>query len=296
MKKKSAAKRGPREESPAREIDARIAELDDWRGAMLARVRKLIRQADPAVVEEVKWRKPSNSMLGVPVWSHDGILCTGETYKQAVKLTFAHGASLADPAGLFNASLAGNTRRAIDLHEGDKIDATAFQALIRAAVARNTGAADGSSGKKSASSAKEATIKKAPQPKLLSGGNPQIAKADGDSPVQAYIAAMPGWKRDVGRRLDELVVKHVPRVRKAEKWNSPFYGVEGNGWFLSFHCFTRYVKATFFHGASLKPLPPGGTDRSGDARWIDIHEGEVLDEAQLGKWIEQAAAMPGWLA
>lgn len=118
-------------------IDAKIKELGDWRGKSLSRVRALIKQADPDVVEEVKWRKPSNSMLGVPVWSHDGIICTGETYKDKVKLTFAKGASVDDPTGLFNASLAGNTRRAIDLHEGDDANENAFKALIRAAVALN---------------------------------------------------------------------------------------------------------------------------------------------------------------
>lgn len=119
-------------------INARIKELSDWRGEMLARIRKLIKQADPEVVEEVKWRRPSNSMRGVPVWSQDGIICTGETYKNLVKLTFAKGASLPDPSGLFNASLEGNTRRAIDFHEGDKIDEKTPKALIRAAVALNT--------------------------------------------------------------------------------------------------------------------------------------------------------------
>ena len=123
--------------SPSRLIEARAKEENDWRGKMLARLRKLIEQADPDVVEEVKWRKPSNSMLGVPVWSHAGIICTGETYRSAVKLTFAKGASLADPSGLFNSSLEGNTRRAIDFHEGDKINEKAFKALIRAAVALN---------------------------------------------------------------------------------------------------------------------------------------------------------------
>jgi hypothetical protein len=127
---------------------------------------------------------------------------------------------------------------------------------------------------------------------LLSGGNPQIAKADGDGPVQAYIAAMPGWKRDVGRRLDALVVRNARNVRKAVKWNSPFYGIEGRGWFLSFHVFTRYVKVTFFQGTSLRPVPPGGTGK--DARWIDIHE-EDLDEAQMATWVKQAAALPGWV-
>ena len=129
------------DESPSRLIDARIEELGDWRGKVLADVRALIKQADPEVVEEVKWRKPSNSMLGVPVWSHTGMICTGETYKNVVKMTFAKGASLPDPSGLFNSSLEGNTRRAIDFHEGDKIDEKAFQALICSAVALNTSSA-----------------------------------------------------------------------------------------------------------------------------------------------------------
>jgi hypothetical protein len=131
---------------------------------------------------------------------------------------------------------------------------------------------------------------------LLSGGNPQIAKADGEAPVQAYIAAMPGWKRDLGKRLDALIERSVPNVRKAVRWNSPFYGIEGQGWFLSFHVFIRCVKVTFFSGTSLRPLPPGGTARSKDARWIDIREGDTLDEAQMAKWAKQAAALPGFLA
>ena len=132
---------------------------------------------------------------------------------------------------------------------------------------------------------------KTARPVLLSGGNPQIAKADGDAPVQAYIAAMPDWKRDVGRQLDALIVRTVPGVRKAVKWNSPFYGVAGQGWFLSFHTFTNYVKVTFFFGTSLRPVPPGGSAK--EARWIDVHESD-LNEAQLAQWIRQAAAMPGW--
>jgi hypothetical protein len=126
---------------------------------------------------------------------------------------------------------------------------------------------------------------------LLTGGNPQIAKADGDAPVQAWIAALPGWKRDVARRLDALVVRTVPGVTKAVKWNSPFYGTDGRGWFVSVHAFTNYVKATFFRGASLEPALPGGTGR--DARWVDIHEDD-LEEARLAAWIRQAAALPGW--
>jgi hypothetical protein len=139
MKKtKSGATEAKGADSPSRLIDARIKKLGDWRGKMLARVRSLIKEADPDVVEEVKWRKPSNAMLGVPVWEHDGIICTGETYKNYVKLTFARGASVKDPSGLFNASLEGNTRRAIDIREGDKIDEKALKALVRSAVALNT--------------------------------------------------------------------------------------------------------------------------------------------------------------
>jgi hypothetical protein len=136
-KSKTASKEANGEASPSRLIDARIKALGDWRGATLARVRALIREADAQVVEEVKWRKPSNAMLGVPVWEHDGIICTGETYKAVVKLTFARGAALKDPSGLFNSSLEGNVRRAIDIREGDKIDEKALKALIRAAVALN---------------------------------------------------------------------------------------------------------------------------------------------------------------
>lgn len=138
MKKATTAKSESKAaENPAKLIDARIKKMSDWRGQTLARVRALIKAADPDVVEQVKWRKPSNGMLGVPVWEHDGIICTGETYKAAVKLTFAHGASLKDPSGLFNASLEGNMRRAIDFHEGDGINEKAFKALIRAAVELN---------------------------------------------------------------------------------------------------------------------------------------------------------------
>ena len=126
---------------------------------------------------------------------------------------------------------------------------------------------------------------------LLSGGNPRVAKADGDAPVQAYLAAIPGWKRDVGKRFDALVVRSVPGVRKAVKWNSPFYGLEGRGWFVSFHVYTHYVKVAFFRGTSLRPVPPGGTSK--DARWIDVHEGD-LDEARIAAWVKQAAALPGW--
>jgi hypothetical protein len=135
---------------------------------------------------------------------------------------------------------------------------------------------------------------KTKEPKLLSGGNPQIPKGEGDAPVQAYIAAMPGWKRQVGRRIDALMERAVPDVQKAVKWNSPFYGIEGQGWFLNFHCFTRYVKVAFFRGSSLQPLPPGESKQK-DVRYFDIHEDDELDEAQFTDWVKQAAALPGWI-
>ena len=127
---------------------------------------------------------------------------------------------------------------------------------------------------------------------LLSGGNPQIAKGDGDAPVQAYIAAMPEWKSEVGRRLDDLIVRNAPNVRKAVRWNSPWYGVEGRGWFVSYHVFTRYVKVTFMNGASLNPVPPG-SGKDEDSRWVDVYEGR-LDEEQMAEWVRQSAALPGW--
>jgi hypothetical protein len=134
--------------------------------------------------------------------------------------------------------------------------------------------------------------RKVAKPVLLSGGNPQIAKADGDAPVQAYIAAMPGWKRDVGRRLDALIVRTASGVHKAVKWNSPFYGIGGQGWFLSFHWFTKYVKVAFFRGTSLRPLPPGESKHK-EVRYLDIHEEDQLDEAQLAAWVKQASQLPG---
>lgn len=282
--RRSGASKPAKAGAPVSEsIDRRAAGPGDWREETLARVRALIREADPETTEERKWKKPSNAMAGVPVWSRHGIVCTGETYKQVVKLTFARGADLPDPAGLFNSSLEGNTRRAIDIREGEAVDPAAFRALVQAAVARNV-----------AKTAKPGAGEAGPV-KLLSGGNPQIAKGDGDAPVRAYIAAMPGWTRDLGERLDALVVRAVPGVRKAVKWNSPFYGVEGRGWFLSFHVFTRYVKVTFFNGTSLRPAPPGGTPKSKDVRWIDIREGDALDEVQMAAWVEKAAALPGWV-
>ena len=148
--------------------------------------------------------------------------------------------------------------------------------------------------KKSAKATKKAVAKRvAAKPVLLAGGNPQIAKADGDAPVQAYIAAMPGWKRDVGRRLDALIVRTVPGVRKAVKWNSPLYGVECQGWFLGIHTFTHYVKVAFFRGASLRPVPPG-LSKSQDTRYLNVHDDDdSLDEAQFVAWVKQASQLPG---
>jgi hypothetical protein len=285
-------------ESASALIDEKIKELGDWRGKTLAKVREIIHEADPEIVEEWKW-------MGTPVWSHGGLVCTGETYKNVVKMTFSKGAALKDPSGLFNSSLDGNVRRAIDIQEGDDLDEEALKALIRAAVTLNTSRVvkgkpaaakpkgAGGKGKRSTATRNKDPLVAA-KPALLAGGNPQIAKADGDAPVQAYIAAMPGWKRDVGRRLDALIVRTVPDVSKAVKWNSPFYGIEGQGWFLNFHCFTKYVKVAFFRGTSLRPLPPGESKHN-EVRYLDIHEDDQLDEVLVASWIRQASELPGWV-
>jgi hypothetical protein len=132
------------------------------------------------------------------------------------------------------------------------------------------------------------------KPTLLAGGNPQIPKGDGDAPVQAYIAAMPGWKRDVGRRIDEVIVRIVPEVNKAVRWNSPFYGVDGQGWFLSYHCMTKYIKVTFFRGTSLSPVPPVESKQD-EVRYFHIYEDDDFDEEQFGSWVRQASKLPGWV-
>ena len=156
----------------------------------------------------------------------------------------------------------------------------------------------GKTAKPTAAKPRAATAKAKPQsgtsakPKLLSGGNPQIAKGTGDAPVQAYIAAMPGWKRDAGRRLDALIVATVPKVAKAVKWNSPFYGMAEGSWFLSFHCFDKYIKVAFFRGASLRPVPPGASKQK-DVRYLDIYETDPLDQAQFTAWVKQASKLPG---
>ena len=156
------------------------------------------------------------------------------------------------------------------------------------------GASRVSKPRKSATKSKSPTKAdaKARPVKLLSGGNPQIAKGYGDAPVQAYIAAMPGWKRDVGKRLDALIVQSVPNVRKAVKWNTPFYGIEGQGWFLGFHCITKYVKVAFFRGTSLRPVPPVESKQK-EVRYFHIHEGDQIDVAQFAAWVKQASQLPG---
>jgi hypothetical protein len=151
----------------------------------------------------------------------------------------------------------------------------------------------GKTSKRSPKTAKKnSAARTATKPKLLAGGNPQIAKADGDAPVQAYIDAMPEWKRDVGRRLDALIVRTVPDVRKAVRWNSPFYGVEGRGWFINLHCLTKYVKVAFFSGTSLIPVPPVES-KVKDVRYYHVHEHDAFDEELLENWIRQAAELPG---
>ena len=160
-------------------------------------------------------------------------------------------------------------------------------------VALKTAAKSAPKSKPKSKPTQESKPKSKPKPKLLSGGNPQIAKADGDAPVQTYIAAMPGWKRDLGRQLDALIMQAVPGACKAVKWNSPLYGIEGQGWFLGVHCFTKYLKVAFFQGVSLKPLPPVES-KDKNTRYFHIYEGEKLDTAQFASWAKQASKLPGW--
>jgi hypothetical protein len=168
----------------------------------------------------------------------------------------------------------------------------------KTSIKSTKGTKKAASGRSAATAAKPRTTapkspdRKVAKPALLAGGNPQVAKGYGDAPVQAYITAMPDWKHDVGQRLDALIARTVPGVRKAVKWNSPFYGVEDEGWFLSFHCFMRYVKVAFFRGASLRPVPPGSSKHK-DVRYLDIYEDTPFDGAQLAAWVKQASQLPG---
>jgi hypothetical protein len=164
--------------------------------------------------------------------------------------------------------------------------------VARKAAAKRVAAKAAKARKTALKAASKPQSRRAAKPALLAGGNPQIAKADGNAPVQAYIAAMPGWKRDVGRHLDALIARTVPGVRKAVKWNSPFYGTEGQGWFLGLHCFTKYVKVAFFRGMSLRPVPPVESTQK-EVRYFHIHEDDELDEAQFARWVKQASQLPG---
>lgn len=245
---------------PSTRIDQHVEQLGDWRGELLTRVRALVHHAAPDVAEA--W-----TSRGVPTWETDRTICTGETYADKVKLTFAQGASLEDPAGLLNSGSDGNVRRAIELHEGDELHEKGFVALVREAAGL---------------------------PRLLSGENPQIPKGDGPEAIQGYLDAMPGWKRDVGRHLHGLVVSTLPDVEQAVRWNSPFYGVEGHGWIISFHCITEYIKVTFFAGSRLDPPPPE-TSKEEAVRYLHVHEGEEIDDALVTSWIEQASRIDGWI-
>ena len=244
----------------------------------------MIHEADPDIVEEWKW-------MGTPVWSHAGNICTGESYKQVVKLTFARvppcrtreGSSIPAWRETRVAPSTSTRERRSTLGRSKRLIQAAVAENLRSRAAKSKSAPKSKSpvkptakarqGAKAGPAAKAKSDTSAAKPVkprkgdkgavvLLPGGNPQIAKADGDAPVQAYIAAMPGWKGDLGKRLDALIVRSVPQVRKAVKWNSPFYGLEGQGWFLAFHVFTRYVKVSFFRGTSLRPVPPAAPART----------------------------------
>jgi hypothetical protein len=278
----------------------------DWRMAMLEHVRLLIKKTLPAITEERKWKKPSNAMQGIPVWSLDGIICTGETYKAVIKLTFPKGASLADPAKLFNASLDGGARRAIDLREGDTLNARAFATLLRAAAKANAKSepeakpkANSKPDRNGARNATKASTSKS-KVRLLSGENPQITKGYGDAPVKNYLAAIPGWKQKSAAHIDALIEQAIPNVRKAVKWNSPLYAAPDappSEWFLSMHCFAKYIKIAFFRGTSLTPMPPGESKQPA-VRYLDICEdgsikqGGTFDEKQFIVWVKAAARLP----
>ncbi len=256
----------------SKQTNENIASFDDWRGPILAEIRDLVWEADPEVVEDSK-------PMGCPTWSHTGIFAVSTASDDQVRISFANGSKLSDPENLLKYTPKGDTWWAIELNEGDEIDDHAFKELVQRAVTYNI-------------KNKPSYIKEAAGPILLSGGNPQIPKGDGDAPVQAYIALMPEWKRELGCRIDDLIEQIVPNVQKAMRWNSPFYGVKAKGWFLSYHVFDKYLKVTFLNGASLNPIPSGG-GKDPDSRWINIIENE-FDTAQMSDWVRQSAAMPGW--
>ena len=244
---RTATKNSADELSAAERIDARVAELDGWRGARLAEFRKLIHDAEPDVTEEWKWR-------GTPVWEYNGILLVGDGFKDKVKLTFHSGAMLRDRDKVFNAGLSGNKWRAIDSFEGDEIDKTGFQEVGCARRCLTT----------------PSSVYRTPRAEWWTGSRCcyraailRCRRAMAMLPVQTYIAAIPRWKSDLARRLDEIIVGNVPEVRKAMRWNSPFYGVEGRGWFVSYHVFSRYVKVTFLNGGIVGPGAERGREGPG---------------------------------
>jgi hypothetical protein len=253
----------------------------------LREVRKTMKSALPGAEEGIRW--------GVPWYKDGGPIAGFAAYKNHVGLVFWLDELQTKVRRLLAEQGYTSGKRTLQIRFDQKVPAAAIRQILKAQAKMSEVRSKGVRNKRSRASGKARVPPPAKerQAKLLTGGNPQIAKADGEAPVQAYITAMPGWKRDVGRRLDALIVRTVPSVRKAVKWNSPFYGVEGQGWFLAFHVFTRYVKVTFFQGTSLRPVPPGGTGE--DARWIDIRERD-LDEARMATWVQQAAALPGWLS
>jgi hypothetical protein len=295
-----------------RTIDEYLAGVDDDQRAALNRLRRVIQSAAPRAEECISY--------GLAAFRLDGraLVAFGATRDHCAFFPMSGTtiAAHADRLGRYKTS-----KGTIRFQPDNPLPMALVRLLVKARIAENAAlqtkprksatksksppkagappkAKPGArEAKQSGSKAKPIKVRegeKAPVV-LLSGGNPQIANSDGDAPVQAYIAAMPGWKSDLGKRLDALIVRNVPNVRKAVRWNTPFYGIEGQGWFLGFHVFTRYVKVSFFRGTSLRPVPPGGTVRSKDARWIDIREGDELDEAQMATWVKQAAALPGWV-
>ena len=290
-----------------RTIDEYLAGVDDDQRAALNRLRRVIQSAAPRAEECISY--------GLAAFRLDGraLVAFGATRDHCAFFPMSGTtiASHADRLGRYKTS-----KGTIPFQPDNPLPMALVRLLVKARIAENAAlqtkprksatksppkagappkAKPGArEAKQSGSKVKPIKVRegeKAPVV-LLSGGNPQIAKADGDAPVQAYIAAMPGWKSDFGKRLDALIVHNVPNVRKAVRWNTPFYGIEGQGWFLGFHVFTRYVKVSFFRGTSLRPLPPGESKQK-EVRYLDIHEDDQLDEAQLAAWVKQASELPG---
>jgi hypothetical protein len=266
-------------------FDEFLADKPPRIAAILRALRAFVRAAAPGLEESVKW--------GNGCWLADGApVAYAYADRDHVQFGFIRGASLRDPRGLLQGK--GRFVRHAKVRRREDIDRAAFGALLRQAVRLGGVVRKGGASAKAADRARSTRAAKARKaPVLLSGGNPQIQKGDGDGPVRAYLDAMPGWKREAGRRLDALVVRTLPGVRKAVRWNSPFYGTAEGGWFLSFHCITRYLKVGFLNGSSLRPLPPVAS-KDPNTRYLHLHEGDALDEDLVTGWIRQAASLPGW--